>query len=269
MKIKSSETMQTAQQPTYKAHKHGRFINILITIIDCVKLVYTQFIPNNKRQHQLISTRLASISEPQSHDKPCIVKASQLQVKNTAELMSSRASLAGLDLLDSIISDNSSSEAYIASNGKEGEEARFAIIGINDGPPHTKTTIEEIQSGITSNDAPMSSLIDDCLWVEFLVADSGSGLGNKLMAEVELIAIEKGKKGLALSAYEFDPKDDDDNSTMQPYSIADYYIKKHGFIYTGQADEELEHDNNGDITSFFYPIYVKPLYNIKHIDKIG
>lgn len=262
MKIKSSKTVQTVEQSIHKTQQHGIFIGALIIIRECFKSIYTQFIPHNTKQNHLISKRFVSIPNSQSLNTPWIFKASQLQVKSTAELMSSRASIAGLDLLDSILSNNSSSEAYIACNGKEGEEARFAIIGINDGPPHTKTTIEEIQTSITPNDAPMNSLIDDCLWIEFLVADSGSGLGNKLMTEVELIAIEQGKKGLALSAYEFDPKDDDENSTMQPYSIADYYIKKHGFIYTGQSDEELEHDGNGKITSLFYPIYVKPLTNL-------
>lgn len=267
MKIKSSKKIEEFQQSTDKTHKYGRFLGGLTTMIECVKLIYIQFIPHDKRKYNLISTRLVSIPNPPSLNTPWIFKANQLQVKTIAELMSSRVSIAGLELLDSILSNNSSSAAYIACNGKDGEEARFAIIGINDNPPHAQTTIKEAQGGITSHDASMNLLIDDCLWIEFLVADSDSGLGNKLMKEVELIAIEKGKKGLALSAYEFDPKDDDENSTMHPYSIADYYIKKHGFIYSGQADEEREHDDNGQTANFFYPIYVKPLTNINNIDK--
>lgn len=181
--------------------------------------------------------------------------------------MSMRANKDGQDILESIL-NSSATDIFISCNGKEGEDARFAIMCTNDNPPTHKYTHATEQSSTLSSISDMDKLIDSCLWVEALVSDPKTGQGSLLLDLAETMAIEKDKNGLALSAFEFDPKDDDKNSSQAPYSIADYYANKKGFIYTGQAHEELEQQDEGEIMHYFYPIYVRSIDLTKKMEDV-
>ncbi|MDP0561375.1 MAG: hypothetical protein QS721_03170 [Candidatus Endonucleobacter sp. (ex Gigantidas childressi)] len=259
MRIIESNKAQARSGPLSKKEGNAKFVGSLVHLAKRAASLYTRFTAKYVIPSQPILNRTVTLPKSPILDTPWIFKANQQQAEKVIASMSMRANKAGQDILESIKFHNSSGEVFVASNGKEEDEARFAILLTNDHPPIYKSTEKAEQSVDPSTVVDMEKLIDDCLWVETLVSDPKTGLGGKLLDLAETIASEKGKSGIALSAFEFDPQDDDKNSSEAPYSIADYYAKKKGFIYTGQAHEELGQQEAGEAAHYFYPIYVKPL----------
>ena len=242
-----------------KQQERGRFKGRVINMIEGVKSFFYSDKVNQTPSTRALSNRVVKLPKPPKSDAPCIFKADNEQLDIVISAMSKRANQASQDLLNSLRPYVPPMEVFIASNGKKNEDARYAIMCIKDKAPSNQHNNMFINSENQYLDPVVNLLIDDSLWIELLVADPKSGLGSTLLDQAEIIARAKGKKGLALSAYEFDPKDNDKDSTEAPYSIADYYAQKKGFAFTGQANEEIEQEDSGESVHYFYPIYVKPL----------
>ena len=248
-----------------KQQERGRFKGHVINMVEGVKSFFNSNKDNQTPSTRTLSSRVVNLPTPPKPDTPWIFKADNEQLDLVISAMSKRASLASQDLLNSLRPYGSSMEVFVASNGKKNDDARFAIMGVKDKSPSSQPNRTSVPSEKLYLDPVVNLLIDESLWIELLVADPKSGLGSKLLDQAEIIARAKGKKGLALSAYEFDPKDTDKDSTEAPYSIADYYAQKKGFAFTGQANEDIEQENSGENAHYFYPIYVKPLSAPEHV----
>ena len=127
-------------------------------------------------------------------------------------------------------------EYWLATNDKEGAEARYGLMSIKRVPPPI------IDAGHARTGDP--DHVMGTLWVEGVVADDKSGLGAVLLNHAEQLAREAGCN-LSLAAMEetFDDK---------PYSMAGYYAKRQ-MQYSGDALRE-EAEAGREV---LHPIYVK------------
>lgn len=171
---------------------------------------------------------------------------SNKSIADIVDLMQPRAVGAAADMLFDFKELEEDYRYFVATNELDGEDERFGLMSVKTPP--------EVQGPAPDAKNPE---IDSSLWVEGLVADAGSGLGALLLNTVEEIARQEQKLAVAMAAYEYDPKDRGEEGA--PYSIAGYYEKK-GYHYTGEAYEEVDDESQ---SSYFYPIYSKPIAQLK------
>ena len=155
------------------------------------------------------------------------------KMRERAEKESGTAALQ--NMLYNFESMNEDYSYFLATNELKGEEERFGLMSIGNVP-----ALKPGEQGINPN-------LESSIWVDGLVAEKNSKLGAHLIKHAELLAI-KSEKGIALAAYEYDPRDQD--SKEKSYTIAPYYELKRGYQYSGEAYEEVDDDK-----SYYYPIY--------------